>query len=125
VSLEAKNLWKQLDYKEVIRGVELTVSPGEVVGVFGEPGSGKSTLMRLLSGLLTPTAGEIRIFGDNINSRNSDEIYARMGIYLQKHEAYERMKAGDYLRFFHRLQGEKGSVDTLFGCYGELFAAKR
>ena len=63
MSLEAKNLWKQLDYKEVIRGVELTVSPGEVVGVFGEPGSGKSTLMRLLSGLLTLTAGKSEFLG--------------------------------------------------------------
>lgn len=57
--LEARGLAKRLGRRRVLAGVDLSVSPGEVVGVCGENGSGKSTLMQILAGLLAPDGGEV------------------------------------------------------------------
>lgn len=47
----------------VIRGVDLRISPGEIVGITGDSGSGKTTLARTMAGLLTPTSGTVTIDG--------------------------------------------------------------
>ena len=51
---------------EVVRGVSLALEPGEILGLIGPNGSGKSTLIRLLSGVLTPTAGRVELHGTSI-----------------------------------------------------------
>src|SRR5690348_11980758 len=48
----------------VLRAVDLTIHPGDAVGLIGAPGSGKSTLLLCLAGLLAPDAGAVRWFGD-------------------------------------------------------------
>ncbi|MGP4099222.1 heme ABC exporter ATP-binding protein CcmA [Nonomuraea sp. KM90] len=57
------DLTVELGGNPVLKGMELTVSPGEVVAVVGPNGSGKSTLLRCLAGLQPATSGEVRVFG--------------------------------------------------------------
>jgi putative ABC transport system ATP-binding protein len=57
-----------------LRGVSLTVNPGEMVGIVGPSGSGKSTLLGLLGGLDTPTAGTVKIDGVTISQMNEDRL---------------------------------------------------
>ena len=61
--LEAKGLTKRFGANPALENVNLTVAPGRVVGLLGPNGSGKTTLIKLANGLLTPTAGELRICG--------------------------------------------------------------
>jgi branched-chain amino acid transport system ATP-binding protein len=62
-ALEVRGLWKSLGRSEIIRGVDLVVPRGERHAVIGPNGAGKSTLFNLISGLLSPDAGEVRLDG--------------------------------------------------------------
>lgn len=61
--LQCRGLCKNFSGKAALSGVSLSVMPGRIVGLLGPNGSGKSTLLKLANGLLTPSAGEIRIAG--------------------------------------------------------------
>lgn len=61
--LECKNLCKSFDDKAVLKNINLTVESGRIVGLLGRNGQGKSTLIKLINDLLTPTSGEVLING--------------------------------------------------------------
>ena len=56
-----KGVWKILGGVEVLRGIDLDVSEGEVIVVWGANGSGKTTLLRIMAGLMEPSRGEVRV----------------------------------------------------------------
>ncbi|MFE0488587.1 ATP-binding cassette domain-containing protein [Streptomyces griseoaurantiacus] len=61
--LRAREVHKSYGKRSVLRGAELTVAPGELVGVVGENGAGKSTLLKILAGTLAPDRGEVSLAG--------------------------------------------------------------
>jgi Fe-S cluster assembly ATP-binding protein len=81
--LEVKNLHVEVDEREIIRGLELTVNAGEVHAIMGPNGSGKSTLAYVLAGKADyePTAGEVRFDGKSIFDMEPDER-AAAGLFL-------------------------------------------
>jgi Fe-S cluster assembly ATP-binding protein len=81
--LEIKNLHVEIDGKEILKGVDLTVNAGEVHAIMGPNGSGKSTLAYVLAGKdgYEPTAGEVRFNGKNIFDMEPDER-AAAGLFL-------------------------------------------
>jgi Fe-S cluster assembly ATP-binding protein len=81
--LEVKNLHVEIDGKEILRGVDLTVNAGEVHAIMGPNGSGKSTLAYVLAGKdgYQPTAGQVRLDGKNIFDMTPDER-AAAGLFL-------------------------------------------
>ena len=76
-ALEARGLRKNFGAAEIIRGVDLSVPRGERHAVIGPNGAGKSTLFNLISGLLLPTAGEIRLDGAPVNGLPAYKINRR------------------------------------------------
>ncbi len=81
--LEIRNLHVEIDGKEILKGLDLTVNAGEVHAIMGPNGSGKSTLAYVLAGKAdyTPTAGEVRFDGKNIFDMAPDER-AAAGLFL-------------------------------------------
>ncbi len=73
-ALELRDVRKSFGKTEIIRGVSMTVQPGERVGVIGPNGAGKSTLFNLISGRFAPTSGEIRLNGQRIDGKKPYEI---------------------------------------------------
>lgn len=77
--LQARGIGKSYGHVEVLRGVDFTVARGEVTALIGDNGAGKSTLVKILSGALSPDAGEILLDGDRVTF-GSPESAHDMGI---------------------------------------------
>ena len=69
--LECKELCKEFDNKQILKNINLKIPRGKIIGLLGKNGTGKSTLIKLINDLLTPTSGEVLINGQNpgINSK--------------------------------------------------------
>jgi branched-chain amino acid transport system ATP-binding protein len=77
--LDIRNLNTHYGTSHIIQGIDLTVNDGEVVGVFGRNGVGKSTLLKTIAGWIKPTSGEITFDSARIDGQSADRI-ARRGI---------------------------------------------
>ena len=78
-ALQLKDVRKSFGKTEIIRGVSLSVQPGERVAIIGPNGAGKSTLFNLISGRFAPTSGEVLLHGQRIDGRQPYEIN-RLGL---------------------------------------------
>ena len=83
--LECKNLCKEFDNKPVLQDVNLKIPRGKIIGLLGKNGTGKSTLIKLINDLLTPTSGEILINGEKPGVKSKEIIsYLPERTYLDK-----------------------------------------
>ena len=91
--IEIKNLYKNFDSLEVLKGVNLDIYKGSVTAIIGSSGSGKSTLLRCINLLEQPTSGEIYFKGININDKsvNIDHIRQNIGMVFQSFNLFENM----------------------------------
>jgi phospholipid/cholesterol/gamma-HCH transport system ATP-binding protein len=84
--IEVEGLVTHFGDRMILKGIDLTVRPGEILVIMGGSGSGKSTLLNHLLGLLTPTSGRVRILGRDINAiREAEltELRRRIGVAFQ------------------------------------------
>lgn len=95
---------------EVLTGIDLTVADGELAAVIGPSGSGKSSLLRLVSGLDRPDSGEIRIGGESVDA--SQPWRNRVAMVFQDDALYEHMTVGSNLEFPWRVQGHDNATST-------------
>jgi ABC-2 type transport system ATP-binding protein len=106
--LEVRDLHKRYDGLTALDGVTFQVESGEIFGLLGPNGAGKTTLLSIVSGLLEPTAGEVRLLGQPF--RASDRQARRaIGIVPQELALYGELTAAENLAFFGRLYGLKGA----------------
>lgn len=94
----------------VLRGLSMTVAPGEAVGLVGANGSGKSTLMRLLATVLSPTAGVGIVLGARLGTREVERIRPAIALVGHTPALYPRLTLGENLRFYCRLTGRSPDV---------------
>lgn len=75
--IELRGIRKSFGPVEALRGVSLSLYPGEVLGIVGDNGAGKSTLMKILSGAQTPDEGSVLLDGEEVSFRHPKEARAR------------------------------------------------
>ena len=94
--LEIKNLNKSFDNKEILKDINLNIKSGKIIGLLGKNGVGKTTLIKLINDLLTPTSGEILIKGQKIGVETKKVIsYLPERTYLNK-----QMKVSEVISYF-------------------------
>jgi ABC-type multidrug transport system ATPase subunit len=101
-------------FKEVnaVDDLSFTVNAGDVYGFLGQNGAGKSTTIRMLLTLITPTAGEIEIFGLKLK-RNRREILQQVGAVIERPDLYKYLTGLENLRLFAKMSGVKVSEKKL------------
>lgn len=87
-----------------VHDVSFSVDRGEVVGFLGPNGAGKSTTMRILSGYISPSGGDVRIDGLDV-TRKGVEVRRKLGYLPESCPLYSDMRAGEYLRYRADLKG--------------------
>lgn len=105
-----KGLSKRFQRKRAaaLADFSLDLAPGEVVGLVGENGAGKTTALRLLATLIKPTAGEAVVFGHSLR-RSPQKVRSMVGLLLGgNHGLYERLTARENFYYFGRLSGLSG-----------------
>jgi len=98
--IECTNLRKTYDGKiEAVRGLSLRIEAGECFGLLGPNGAGKTTTIEILEGLLAPTSGEVRIFGQTW-SNNPRQLREWIGISLQETRLSEKLSVRETIELF-------------------------
>ena len=101
-AIEVRNLVKRFGPKTVVDHVTMSVAEGEIVGFLGPNGSGKTTTIRIMCGLLTPDEGEGRVLGYDLLTE-SLKIKREVGYMTQKFSFYEDLTIAENLEFVARL----------------------
>ncbi len=94
--VKCNNLCKEFDNKKVLKDINLTIPKGKIIGLLGKNGMGKTTFLKLINDLLTPTSGEVLINGEKPGIKSKKIIsYLPERTYLDK-----SMKVSQILTFF-------------------------
>jgi ABC-type multidrug transport system ATPase subunit len=110
--ISVHNLSKQFKDVNAVNNLSFTVNEGDVYGFLGQNGAGKSTTIRMLLSLITPTAGQIEIFGKSLFTHRS-EILKQVGAVIEKPDLYKYLSAYQNLRIFAKMSGVKVTNDLL------------
>lgn len=102
--VDIKNLRMSFDAKEVLKGIDLEIYPGQIIGYIGPNGAGKSTTVKILLGLIDGYRGQIKIFGEDI-SGGSVEYKRKIGYVPETVEIYDNLTAYEYLTFIGEVYG--------------------
>lgn len=102
--LHVDNLVKRYGKREALKGVSFHVNAGQIVGLLGENGAGKTTIMNIITGYLASDDGDVEINGLNILDKPI-EAKQMLGYLPEKPPLYEKMSVSEYLEFVGELRG--------------------
>jgi ABC-2 type transport system ATP-binding protein len=102
--IEVANLTKRYAGTTAVSGISFTVNRGEIVGLLGSNGAGKSTTMRILSCFLPASSGTARVAGFDVFTQ-ADEVRRRIGYMPENNPLHPEMRVREYLKFRSRLKG--------------------
>jgi len=104
--ISVHHLSKQFKDTKAVDDLSFTVYEGDVYGFLGQNGAGKSTTIRMLLSLVTPSGGEINIFDHKLSTHRS-EILQKVGAVIEKPDLYKYLSAYDNLSIFAKMSGLK------------------
>lgn len=99
VTLSVKGLKKEIKGKKIIKGIDFELKEGEVFGFLGPNGSGKTTTIRMIVGLIKPTAGSVEICGYDIQ-KNFTRAMENLGCIVENPELYPYLTGWENLKLF-------------------------
>jgi ABC-2 type transport system ATP-binding protein len=102
--IEVSNLSKTYGDRTAIRGLNFSVKKGEVVGFLGPNGAGKSTTMKIITGYMAPSSGQVKMAGFDV-FEDPIEVKRRIGYLPETPPVYTDMYVDEYLRFVAKLKG--------------------
>ncbi|MEI6265967.1 MAG: ABC transporter ATP-binding protein [Sphingobacteriia bacterium] len=104
--VQVNHLTKQFNQFTAVNDLSFSVEKGDVYGFLGQNGAGKSTTIRMMLTLITPTDGHIEIFGYDLY-KHRREILQQIGAVIEKPDVYKYLSAYENLQLFARLSGVK------------------
>jgi ABC-2 type transport system ATP-binding protein len=111
IAIDVKGLTKSFDGRVVVRDLSMQVKRGSIYGFLGPNGSGKTTTIRMLCGLLTPDSGEGTCLGYDIRTE-ADQIKNHVGYMTQRFSLYQDLSVRENLEFVARIYGLDGPVQS-------------
>lgn len=106
MSIQIAGLTKQFGTQLAVNQLSFEAKPGEILGFLGPNGAGKSTTMKMITGYLSPTAGQVQVCGFDPET-DKQEVQKRLGYLPEHNPLYLEMYVKEYLQFVGRLHGVK------------------
>lgn len=124
--LRTHHLTKRYGAKTVVNEVNMNIKAGDIYGFLGQNGAGKTTALRMMMGLIHPSAGEIELFGAALHG-NKSKAMERIGSIIEYPGFYLNLNAVDNLEIHRRLMGmgNKERIDDVLATVGLLDAKEQ
>ena len=107
IEIEARDLTRRFGERVALDALSLRIAPGESFALLGANGAGKTTFIRLVTGALLPSAGELRVDGIS-PALKPDEVHARLGFVMETSRLYPELRVQGFLRFMGGARGLAG-----------------
>jgi ABC-2 type transport system ATP-binding protein len=109
LAVQARALHKRFGALVAVQSLDLDIRRGEVFGLLGPNGSGKTTTIRMLCGLVLPTSGTAQVAGYDVTTQ-SEQVRRRIGYMSQRYGLYDELTVRENLRFYASVYGLVGRV---------------
>ena len=123
-AIRAEKLSRNFGDLKAVQELDLAIDKGRIFGFLGPNGSGKTTAIRMLTGLLTPTSGEIQVLGHNLPG-GTEKLRLQIGYMTQKFSLYDDLTVTENLRFVASIyslpaRAARQRIEELLSVYGLL-----
>lgn len=114
--LVTNKLTKAYGEQMAVKDVDMSINQGEIYGLVGRNGAGKTSLMKMICGLSNPTSGKFSLFGNESGKNSKADLFSQVGSLIETPGFFENMSAYDnlLLKFYcTNIQNKKEHIDTL------------
>lgn len=107
--IQAQQLSKRFKKNDAVRGVNLDIAPGEIYGLIGPDGAGKTTTIRMLAGVMAATSGTAHVSGFDTN-RDAERLRDQVGYMAQRFSLYGDLSVRENIEFYADIFGVRGAA---------------
>lgn len=111
-AIEFRNIKKAYEGKVIIDALNLSVAKGEFVTIIGSSGCGKTTALKMINGLITPTCGDIFVNGENIKQKNLTKLRRNIGYAIQGSVLFPHMTVEQNISYVPNLLNKRNKAKT-------------